>query len=174
MENVLDQEVVSEAIKRQDAIYGLVRENIATAQNKYKLPKSPKQACFQVGDMVLRKNIRSQQRKGGKMDKNWLGPFTVVAITKKSADLQSDNQFLPKVNIDHLRIYKTPQPRMPRNLLAPPSALAPSTAPAPPTTLLGFVFIIQFTCFLCLFYVKHNEVPLGMKCAISMKLPCLA
>ena len=125
MENVLDQEVVSEAIKRQDA--SLVRENIATAQNKYKLPKSPKQACFQVGDMVLRKNIRSQQRKGGKLDKNWLGPFTLVAINKKSADLQSDNQFLPKVNIDHLRIYKTPQPIMPRNLLAPP------TAPAPPT-----------------------------------------
>ena len=129
MENDLDQELVSEAIKRQDAIYSLVRENIATAQNKYKLPKSPKQACFQVGDMVLRKNIRSQQRKGGKMDKNWLGPFTVVAITKKSADLQSDNQFLPKVNIDHLWIYKTPQYNaiMPRNLLAPP------TAPAPPT-----------------------------------------
>ena len=108
MENDLDQEVVSEAIKRQDAIYNMVRENIATAQNKYRMPKSAKQACFQVGDKVLWKNIRSQQRKGGKLDKSWIGPFTIVAIDKKSADLQSGNQLLPKVNIDHLRIYKTP------------------------------------------------------------------
>lgn len=131
VENDLDQEVLSGAIERQEAINSLVCENIATAQKQYQMPKPAKQACFQVGDKVLRKNVHNQQRKCGKLDKNWIGPFTIVAIGKNSADLHSDNQFLPKVNIDHLRSFKTPQPIIPHNLKSKKGQSL--TASAPPT-----------------------------------------
>ncbi|CAL8268845.1 unnamed protein product [Boreogadus saida] len=41
---------------------------------------------FNVGDMVWRLNIRSRQRKGGKLDPNFLGPYTVSSVENKSAD----------------------------------------------------------------------------------------
>ena len=46
---------------------------------------------FNVGDMVWRLNIRSRQRKGGKLDPNFLGPYTVLSVENKSADLVDVN-----------------------------------------------------------------------------------
>ncbi|KAJ8376069.1 hypothetical protein SKAU_G00066490 [Synaphobranchus kaupii] len=46
---------------------------------------------FKVEDRVWRQNIRSQQRKGGKLDANFLGPYTIKALQGKSADLEGEN-----------------------------------------------------------------------------------
>ena len=59
---------------------------------------------FQVGDIVLKQNIREQQRKGGKMAPDMLGPFTVTAIKGKHVSLASKNGKL-MANIDQLAHY---------------------------------------------------------------------
>ncbi len=38
---------------------------------------------FKVGDREWRQNIRSQQRKGGKLEANFLGPYTVTIGRQK-------------------------------------------------------------------------------------------
>ena len=45
---------------------------------------------FKVGDKVWRQNVRIQQRKGGKLDPDYLGPFTIVALQNKSTDLSNE------------------------------------------------------------------------------------
>ncbi|XP_041860681.1 cold shock-induced protein TIR1-like [Melanotaenia boesemani] len=132
VEKTVKQEVVSEAIDRQESLFNVVRQNIKKAQDAYKTPKSEKKASFNVGEEVLRKNIRSQQRKGGKLDPNWTGPFTIVAIHDKSADLQSETQFIPKVNIDHLQPFKAQQPRIPHQIKSQRVQLATTPPPASP------------------------------------------
>ncbi|MEQ2226282.1 hypothetical protein ILYODFUR_025910 [Ilyodon furcidens] len=97
---------------------------------------------------VWQLNVRSQQRKGGKLDPNYLGPYTIVSITGKSVDLQ-DNQGVikHKINMDHLMLHSEEKPRIPRKTyevpslstspqvssLASPASTAPSTVPAAPT-----------------------------------------
>lgn len=55
---------------------------------KWKLAQG-NQVTFVVGDLVLRKNIRIQQRKGGKLDHAQLGLYTIARIEVKNADLLS-------------------------------------------------------------------------------------
>ncbi|MEQ2293094.1 hypothetical protein AMECASPLE_029661 [Ameca splendens] len=64
---------------------------------------------------VWRLNVRSQQRKVAKLDQNYLGPYTIISISRKSVDLQ-DNQgkITSKINVDHLRVYTEELPRVPR------------------------------------------------------------
>ncbi|KAL0148170.1 hypothetical protein M9458_056491, partial [Cirrhinus mrigala] len=58
---------------------------------------------IQVGDRVLQQNVRSRQRKGGKLDPDYLGPYTVVRVEGKSLDVVNDEgKQIPKINIDHL------------------------------------------------------------------------
>ncbi|RXN24088.1 sentrin-specific protease 1-like isoform X1 [Labeo rohita] len=58
---------------------------------------------MQVGDRVLRQNKRSQQRKGGKLDPDYFGPYTVTKVDGKSVDLLDEyGKILPRVNLDHL------------------------------------------------------------------------
>lgn len=42
---------------------------------------------FVVGDRVLRKNICQEQRQGGKLEADLLGPFIITSIQGKSVDL---------------------------------------------------------------------------------------
>ncbi|MEQ2205157.1 hypothetical protein XENOCAPTIV_027021 [Xenoophorus captivus] len=65
---------------------------------------------------VWRLNVRSQQRKGGKLDPNYLEPYTIMSISEKSVDLQdSQGGITPKINVDHLRVYTEELPRVTRN-----------------------------------------------------------
>ncbi|XP_034540593.1 sentrin-specific protease 2-like [Notolabrus celidotus] len=74
---------------------------------------------FTVVDRVLRKNIHQEQRKGGKMEPDLLGPFAIVNIEGKSADLlQCNGRTIEKINIDHLKRYVEPQPRIPAKWIA--------------------------------------------------------
>ena len=60
------------------------RINVFKKMSKKAKTKSPNGNCLRgltiVGDIVLKQNIREQQRKGGKMAPDMLGPFTVTAI----------------------------------------------------------------------------------------------
>lgn len=49
---------------------------------------------FAIGDQVLRRNIRSQQRKCGILDHDQLGPYIIARIDGKNADLLSKERML--------------------------------------------------------------------------------
>ena len=120
--------------------------NTKKAQEKMKRMslKSSIQKC-NVGDTVWRLNISSRQRKGGKLDPNFLGPYTVLSVENKSADLVDVNGVVfPKINIDHLKHHHAQSPHIPQNLkgnlklagttVAASTPASTATAPASPVT----------------------------------------
>ncbi|XP_061157614.1 uncharacterized protein LOC133169427 [Syngnathus typhle] len=158
VEHVVRIEVTAQDHNEQDQLFEQVREHIRKAQEKTRDPKttSGTTPTVHIGDLVLKQNIRSQQRKGGKLNLNFLGPYKIVAIEGKTADLQDENGTLvPKINIDHLKPYKENKQKVPHRYenkkgasswmtqspsppaSAPPATAPPATAPpaaAPPTT----------------------------------------
>ena len=84
-------EDLTEEIIHLSEVLQTAMDNTAKVQKRYsKKPREPV-AVLSVGDRVMRLNVRSQQRKGGKLDPNYHGPFTIIKIEGKSADLQDDN-----------------------------------------------------------------------------------
>ncbi|XP_058627161.1 uncharacterized protein LOC131537603 [Onychostoma macrolepis] len=111
VEELIAEECISESVKRQDRIYQVVKDNMAQVHAKVKRKLQGKSRVLQVGDRVLRQNIRSQQRKGGKLDPDYVGPYTVLNVDDKSIDLTDDNgKIYPKVNLDHLVHFKEEPP----------------------------------------------------------------
>lgn len=50
---------------------------------------------------MLRKNIRQEQRKGGKLEADLMGPFTIITSDGKSADLKTPKgNTIEEINID--------------------------------------------------------------------------
>jgi len=85
---------------------------------------------FKVGDNVWRRNIRAKQRKGGKLEPNYLGLFKITCLEGKSADLENAmGVTFPKINIDHLKHHIDELPRVPQSLQKPsnPSAVPVTT-----------------------------------------------
>ncbi|CAI5692190.1 unnamed protein product [Oreochromis niloticus] len=145
VEDIVGQEELSEDIQKHQKLLELVKDNVVKAQEKTKgkIKMMKRDVVFKVGDKVLRANIRSQQRKGGKLEANFLGPYIITAIQGKSADLQDSNgTIIPKVNIDQLKLSKDSMPRVPHRgskktaatlLTAQPGPAAPvAVAPPPP------------------------------------------
>ncbi|KAJ8332783.1 hypothetical protein SKAU_G00416790 [Synaphobranchus kaupii] len=92
VETVVGEESVSEDIERLDQIKAVVQDNVRKVQEstRWRLKSGAPKPDFKVGDQVLRQNVRSQQRKGGKLEANFLGPYIITALQGKSADLQGD------------------------------------------------------------------------------------
>ncbi|XP_049323411.1 uncharacterized protein LOC111190053 [Astyanax mexicanus] len=153
VENVLSEELVAIDIERHDRILNIVQENVEGVQERTRkrLQSKLPQQNLQVGDVVLRKNIRSQQRKGGKLDPKFLSLFTITKAAGKSIDLvDSNGKAIHKVNTDHLKQYNEQTPRIPQKLkghddvssVAPPSQSPVTSSPAavistPPTTVIS-------------------------------------
>uniref|UniRef100_A0AAV2KN59 Uncharacterized protein n=1 Tax=Knipowitschia caucasica TaxID=637954 RepID=A0AAV2KN59_KNICA len=72
---------------------------------------------FRVGDFVLVKNIRQEQRKGGKLERDMLGPFRIFSLDGKTASLKAPDGTVRKcMSIDHMTPYIVPCSRIPANL----------------------------------------------------------
>ncbi|XP_039475992.1 uncharacterized protein LOC120442792 [Oreochromis aureus] len=82
VEDIVGQEELSEDVQKHQKLLELVKDNVVKAQEKKKgkIKMMKRDVVFKVGDKVLRANIRSQQRKGGKLEANFLGPFIITAI----------------------------------------------------------------------------------------------
>ncbi|KAL7849117.1 hypothetical protein SRHO_G00207400 [Serrasalmus rhombeus] len=93
-EDVLAEEEVAIDIERRDKIMNIVQENVEGVQERTRrrLQSKIPQQNLQVGDVVLRRNIRSRQRKGGKLDPEFLCLFTDTRIDGKSIDLVDSNR----------------------------------------------------------------------------------
>ncbi|XP_034447402.1 uncharacterized protein LOC117765167 isoform X2 [Hippoglossus hippoglossus] len=103
---------------------------------------------FRVGEQVMRANIHQEQRKGEKMESSMLGPFTIVKLEGKSADLvMLKSKVIHKVNIDQLTRYIEATPRIPHKWLTESSSTisvspsspvastsAPAASPSPPSS----------------------------------------
>lgn len=93
--------------------------NVRKSQDKVRKRKEDggQEDNFKVGELVLQKNRRQEQRKGGKLEADFLGPLKIVALEGKSADLVSQRgKQKMKVNIDHLTHYVQPEERVPAKL----------------------------------------------------------
>ncbi|XP_039898953.1 transcription initiation factor TFIID subunit 4-like [Simochromis diagramma] len=133
VEDIVGQEEVSEDIQKHQKLLELVKDNVVKAQEKTKgkIKMMKRDVVFKVGDKVLRANI-SQQRKGGKLEANFLGPYIITAIQGKSADLQDSNgTIIPKVNIDQLKLSKDSMPRVPHRGLKKTAATLLTAQPGP-------------------------------------------
>lgn len=94
MEDIVQAEIINPAIQMQGCVYETVKNNMQASRDKIKEKKQASRTAthtFVPGEKVLSRNIRSQQRKGGKLDRDFLGPFTITSIKGKSADLINEN-----------------------------------------------------------------------------------
>ncbi|KAL5500016.1 hypothetical protein EMCRGX_G011506 [Ephydatia muelleri] len=80
-------------------IFMKVASNIENAQAKQKLYYDRKHAKaeFKLGSPVLLRNMRKLSRKGGKMDNEWTGPFTIAEVCDKALYL---------LKIEHGKVLK--------------------------------------------------------------------
>lgn len=116
VESVITEDTVSGAISLKEKMDHIVKENVKKKQERRQ--RVANQAPFSVGQKVLRKNIRTQQRKGGKLERSWLGPYEIVHLKDKSADLRDEKgSIYPKISTDHLKSFKENTPRLPHRLI---------------------------------------------------------
>ncbi|KAK7879084.1 hypothetical protein WMY93_034133 [Mugilogobius chulae] len=90
---LLQREEVCDGLKDQEQTHTQARANVLRSQQKTTLKRAKKghEDHFKVGDLVLMKNIREEQRKGGKLEDDMLGPFSIINIQGKSVDLRATN-----------------------------------------------------------------------------------
>ena len=75
---------VKQMKKVKEAAIGKAKLNIANAQNRYKRNYDKRFAnreVFKMGDLVLLENQRNKNRKGGKRDVKYSGPYTIMDIS---------------------------------------------------------------------------------------------
>lgn len=137
MENDFLAEEVAIDIQRHEEIMKIVEDNTKRQHDRIRGRTRQKGLLLPVGALVWRENVRSQQRKGGKLDREYLGPFTVVKVEGKSVDLIDINgRTFPKVSIDHLKMYVEEVPRVPQRMKRAPPPVGSAT---PITTLTPLV-----------------------------------
>ncbi|RXN38205.1 sentrin-specific protease 1-like isoform X1 [Labeo rohita] len=143
VEDTLSVEEVTESAIKMSEILKEAESNIAACQERVRKQRKRPLTKFNVGDKVWRQNVRMEQRKGGKLEPNFLGPYRIASLEGKSAGLEDETGVvIPKINIDHLRHCLEEVPRIPHKLKrraspspgpvisnAPSSAASPSPGP---------------------------------------------
>ncbi len=92
-------------------------ENIVKSQTKQqeaylkRIQKKYKNITFNVGDKVLLFNARKKGRKGGRLQPDFSGPYTICNVTGKAVVLKNQEGHILKTtyNINHLKPYKEGQ-----------------------------------------------------------------
>ena len=66
-------------LKRREKAFEIAEANIKSAQTKQKetYDRKHQPPTFSVGSKVLLENTAQKQRKGGKLESRWLGPYYV-------------------------------------------------------------------------------------------------
>ena len=108
--------VLSNAISMREEIHQNAGENIQSAQNKQQRDYNRRHQVpntIKVGQKVLLKNQKREDRKGGKFSFKWLGTYTVHAISNKnlcSLINKDGKQIKTKYNASLLKPYVEPTP----------------------------------------------------------------
>ncbi|XP_069506613.1 uncharacterized protein [Ambystoma mexicanum] len=120
IEKFAGNEIISECISFRDSVLDVVRENLNKSAQKIKnrVTAQKRDPEIKIGDRVMRKNIRSSQRIGGKLDPSFFGPFVVENISGKLIDLRDNSgNLFPKINSDHIQIFKEVTEHIPTQIL---------------------------------------------------------
>ena len=102
---------IKEILENQKAIFSKTDMNIKAAQEKQKKQYAKRKGIteykFKIGDKVLRRNMQQKTRKGKKMEDRWLGPYTIVEVTKTSCLLKntSGKVLKQRINLNQLKPY---------------------------------------------------------------------
>ena len=109
-ENAPDVNTAVQAlIKSMEKVFMKAESNILSAQKQqnetYDRKHQPEEIA--VGTEVLRENTAQKQRKGGKLEPAWLGPYVIHrCIGKGLYELSRDGKVVKKkANIAQLKIY---------------------------------------------------------------------
>ena len=103
---------IKEILEKQKSIFSKTDANIKSAQEKQKKQYAERKGIteygFKIGDQVLRRNMQQKTRKGKKMEDRWLGPYTIVEITKTSCLLKnlSGKVLKQRINLGQLKPYR--------------------------------------------------------------------
>ena len=71
-------------IKRfKQSVFPEVGKNIQQAQAHQKRNYDRRHAAakFEIGQLVVKKNMKNKHRMGGKLDEKWLGPYVICGVT---------------------------------------------------------------------------------------------
>ena len=80
-----------------------------------------KQVCLRWWPGGSQEEHTHAAEEGGKLERTWLGPYTITKLESKSADLRDDKgRQHPKINTDHLKPFTEPIPRIPHRVPATP------------------------------------------------------
>ena len=120
------EQMAAERLQRLEA-----KANIKIAQQKQKELYDRKHAnpkVYQVGSKVLKKDFARKNRKGGKMDAKYVGPFIITKSLGKGLYalqlVKNRDHVIDRVNGVHLKPYLTPPPspscERPHDLTIPP------------------------------------------------------
>ena len=102
---------IKEILENQKAIFSKTDTNINAAREKQKKQYAKRKGIteykFKIGDKVLRRNMQQKTRKGKKMEDRWLGPYTIVEVTKTSRLLKntSGKVLKQRINLNQLKPY---------------------------------------------------------------------
>jgi len=67
-----------------EALTNIERAQMRQCKNYMdRISKGSRSFLFHVGDVVLKRNMKNINRKGGKMDKTWLGPYIITRMNGK-------------------------------------------------------------------------------------------
>ncbi|ROL23527.1 hypothetical protein DPX16_18795 [Anabarilius grahami] len=134
-------EQLSDGLSDRRETMEAVKQKISNSQEKVRKRKMEmgQDDNFMAGDKVLVRNVRQENRKGGKMDPDMLGPFTIVKIEEKNVDVVSTKgKKIMKFNMDHLVKYVEPEPHIPKKWIPSAPLIPPPPASSPnPATLLS-------------------------------------
>ena len=109
-ENILDVDTAVQAlIESRERVFKKAESNISSAQKKQKeiYDRKHQPENIAVGTQVLLENTVQKQRKGGKLDPAWLGPYIIHrCIGKGLYELSRDGKVVKKkANVARLKIY---------------------------------------------------------------------
>ena len=109
-EEVDVEELMEKLLEARQQAFAEVDANIKSAQTKQKetYDRKHQPSIFTTGTEVLLENTKQKQRKGGKLESLWLGPYTVHQhIGKGVYKLKTmDGEILKKkANINRLKVY---------------------------------------------------------------------
>ncbi|XP_040210348.1 uncharacterized protein LOC120941138 [Rana temporaria] len=100
-----------------EMVKATTKENISKSQNRQKeahakkTQKKYKNLTYTIGQEVMLFNMRKKGRKGGRIEPDFNGPYTIQAISGKLVTLLNTDgvPLKTKHNVDHLKPFRRPK-----------------------------------------------------------------
>ncbi len=106
-----EEDFMQHVIQEKQSIFKSAEEKIKQSQKRqqeqYKKKRGVIDVVMDVGDFVLRRNMKQKTRKGSKSEDRWLGPYKIVEVLKTTCRLQNKAGVLLKtgINVTQLKKY---------------------------------------------------------------------